>query len=130
MDENALMGLGPHVTSEEALGSEATSRFLKAKLNVLQQELDTLVSERGVRDTHFAELKEKVKAMDIERVKDQRQVVLLGAQNEKHKKMAEEASVKCAAAQQELMRTKRETESFSRQSKQSDQDTHSRDLRF
>lgn len=33
---DALLGLGPHVMSETALGQEATLRFLKAKLHVLQ----------------------------------------------------------------------------------------------
>jgi hypothetical protein len=43
--KDTLMGLGPGA-DEDSLGAEATTRFLKAKVHVLQQELDKFVSEK------------------------------------------------------------------------------------
>jgi hypothetical protein len=39
------MGLAPN-TKEEDIGTEATTRFLKAKMHVLQQEMDKIVTDR------------------------------------------------------------------------------------
>eukprot|EP00842_Homolaphlyctis_polyrhiza_P000155 jgi/Hompol1/113/HPOL_002443-RA len=94
------MGL-PHKTKEEDLGLEATNRFLKAKLHVLQQELDKIVAERNNQT-----LVEKLKVTIDE---------------QKHK--LEESEI-------ELQQTKKQLDDTQRQSKQFDGDINSRDLRL
>lgn len=62
--------------TEEQLGTEATSRFLSAKVQVLQQEVQRLLSESTVKDSTISVLEEKLRSNDDEKAK-----MLKNAQN-------------------------------------------------
>ena len=57
-----------------ALGLEATARILKAKVDVLEEELKALIKERQEKETHLAVAFEKIKSLDDQKIKDQRQL--------------------------------------------------------
>lgn len=99
-------------------------------MHVLQQEMQVLMKERAEKDSVLAVVQEKYKTLEVERCKDQRQISSLSSQNEKLQKQVDDVNSKNQAAQVELQRLRRETENISRHSKQSEQDTHSRDLRL
>ena len=58
-----------------ALGPEATARILKAKVDVLEEELRALIKERQEKETNLAVAYEKIKSLDDQKTKDQRQIV-------------------------------------------------------
>jgi len=60
-----------------ALGPEATARIMKAKVDVLEEELRALIRERQEKETNLAVAFEKIKTLDDQRVKDQRQLTNL-----------------------------------------------------
>lgn len=64
----------PNIT---ALGPEATARIMKAKVDVLEEELRALIRERQEKETNLAVAFEKIKTLDDQRGKDQRQLTNL-----------------------------------------------------
>ncbi|KAI8924873.1 hypothetical protein BC831DRAFT_463544 [Entophlyctis helioformis] len=126
---DALMGLPRH-TKEEDLGSEATTRFLKAKLHVLQQELDKIVADRNEKDTQIAMLNDKLRAADDEVAKANRALAASQATVEKMKKMVEEVKYKSDGLEIEVARRKKEMDDLVRQTKQAENDASARDLRL
>lgn len=60
-----------------SLGPEATSRILKAKVDVLEEELKALIKERQEKETNLAVAFEKIKSLDDQKTKDQRQIATL-----------------------------------------------------
>ncbi|KAJ3347516.1 Golgin sub A member 2 [Kappamyces sp. JEL0680] len=116
--------------TEEALGQEATNRFLKAKLHVLQQELESLVQERQENGLAIALLTEKLKISEEARAKEHKQVATLEGQLAKTTKAQDDAQEKLASTLAELARVKKENENQTRQSKQSEQEMHARDVKL
>lgn len=87
------------------------------------------MKERGEKDSTIVVLEEKCSLLEEMRSKEQKQAGSLDGQLEKLRKNLEEATEKGVAAQQELMRLKKELETNSRLVKQSEQETHTKDLR-
>lgn len=112
------------------LGPEATARIFKAKVDVLEEELKALLNERQEKETNLAVAFEKIKKMDDQRVKDQRQITSLSSQNEKLQKNLDEALNKVANLQTDVCSLKKDLDIQTRYAKHSDQDIQSRDLRL
>ncbi|KAJ3124282.1 Golgin sub A member 2 [Physocladia obscura] len=74
------------VPIEDGIGLEATNRLLKAKLVVIQEEMEKVVKNQGVKDTAIAMLEEKLKFFDDERNKISKNMHTLQSQIEKANK--------------------------------------------
>ncbi|KAJ3126521.1 Golgin sub A member 2 [Nowakowskiella sp. JEL0407] len=110
--------------------SETTTRILKAKVSVMQQELNKMMSERNVKDTSMAILEEKLKLMETENSKLTKQVSTLQNQYEKTKSQNEDLKKKNELYESELSSLKKSLDSVSRNSKQSESEANSKDVRL
>ncbi|KAM8781017.1 testis-expressed protein 9 [Rhynchonycteris naso] len=100
------------------IGTEAQIRFLKAKLRVMQQELDNVVRECSKKDDEIQDLKSQVKNFEEDHARQQRTINLQQSQAEKYKTLFEEANKKCDGLQQQLSSVERELENKRRLQKQ------------
>ncbi|XP_054572180.1 testis-expressed protein 9 isoform X1 [Eptesicus fuscus] len=100
------------------IGTEAQIRFLKAKLRVMQQELDNVVCECNRKEDEIEDLKSQVKNFEEDCVRQQRTINLQQSQTEKYKTLFEEANKKCDGLQQQLSSVERELENKKRLQKQ------------
>ncbi|XP_052502984.1 testis-expressed protein 9 [Budorcas taxicolor] len=102
----------------EDIGTEAQIRFLKAKLRVVQEELDNVVCEYKKMEDEIQGLKSQVKNFEEDCVRQQRTITLQQSQTEKFKTLFEEANKKCDGLQQQLSSVERELENKTRLQKQ------------
>ncbi|XP_060240766.1 testis-expressed protein 9 isoform X2 [Meriones unguiculatus] len=100
------------------IGTDAQIRFLKAKLHVMQEELDSVVCECSTKEDEIQDLKSKVKNFEEDCVRQQRTITSQQSQIEKYKTLFEEASKKCDGLQQQLSSVERELENKKRLQKQ------------
>ncbi|KAL2914355.1 hypothetical protein HK105_206127 [Polyrhizophydium stewartii] len=119
--------------------TEATNRFLKAKLHVLQQELDKIAGERDQKvqfesrskqEATITELHEKFKRMEEELAKSNRGQQTAQNAADKLRATVDELRRKNELAEGELQRTKRELDEISRHSRQNEHDTSARDAKL
>ncbi|XP_052569947.1 testis-expressed protein 9 isoform X3 [Peromyscus californicus insignis] len=90
------------------IGTEAQIRFLKAKLNVMQEELDSVVCECSKKEDEIQDLKSKVKHFEEDCVRQQQTITSQQSQVEKYKNLFEEANKKCDGLQQQLSSVERD----------------------
>ncbi|XP_044294875.1 testis-expressed protein 9 isoform X2 [Varanus komodoensis] len=90
------------------MGAEAQIRFLKAKLRVMQEELDAVAQECGRKDDENRSLTSRLKEVEDERGRLQRTANLQQSQTEKYKAMSEEANRKSDGLQQRLSMLEKE----------------------
>ncbi|XP_054557714.1 testis-expressed protein 9 isoform X2 [Talpa occidentalis] len=100
------------------IGTEAQIRFLRAKLHVMQEELDKVVCECNKKEDEIQDLKSQVKNFEEDSVRQQRTINLQQSQAEKYKTLFEEAIKKCDGLQQQLSSVERELENKRRLLKQ------------
>ncbi|ERE76620.1 testis [Cricetulus griseus] len=98
--------------------TEAQIRFLKAKLHVMQEELDSVVCECSKKEDEIQDLKSKVKNFEEDCVRQQRTITSQQSQIEKYKNLFEEANEKCDGLQQQLSSIERELENKRKLQKQ------------
>ncbi|XP_068821383.1 testis-expressed protein 9 isoform X3 [Capricornis sumatraensis] len=91
----------------EDIGTEAQIRFLKAKLRVVQEELDNVVCEYKKMEDEIQGLKSQLKNFEEDCVRQQRTITLQQSQAEKFKTLFEEANKKCDGLQQQLSSVER-----------------------
>ncbi|KAB0341759.1 hypothetical protein FD754_018685, partial [Muntiacus muntjak] len=91
----------------EDIGTEAQIRFLKAKLRVMQEELDNVVCECNKKEDEIQDLKSQLKNFEEDCVRQQRTINLQQSQTEKFKTLFEEANKKCDGLQQQLSSVER-----------------------
>nr|XP_038040655.1 testis-expressed protein 9 isoform X3 [Anas platyrhynchos] len=106
----------PNVGNE--IGAEAQIRFLKAKLHVMQEELDSLASECRKKDDENQSLKSRLKDTEEEKTRLQRTISVQQSQNEKYKMLSQEANKKSEGLQQEVIALGKELEHLKRVQKQ------------
>ncbi|XP_068814151.1 testis-expressed protein 9 isoform X4 [Struthio camelus] len=90
----------PSVGSE--IGAEAQIRFLKAKLRVMQEELDSVVCECRKKDDENQNVKSQLKDTEEENTRLQRTINMQQSQIEKYKMLSQEANKKSEGLQQEV----------------------------
>ncbi|XP_008572636.1 PREDICTED: testis-expressed sequence 9 protein [Galeopterus variegatus] len=100
------------------IGTEAQIRFLKAKLHVMQEELDNVVCECNKKEDEIQDLKSVVKNFEEDCVRQQRTINMQQSQIEKYKTLFEEANKECDGLQQQLSSVERELENKRRLQKQ------------
>ncbi|XP_030434099.1 testis-expressed protein 9 [Gopherus evgoodei] len=106
----------PSVGNE--IGTEAQIRFLKAKLRVMQEELDSIVRECSKKDDENRHLNSRVKETEEEHARLQRTLSTQQFQIEKYKMLSEEANRKSEGLQQQLTAVEKELENLKRIQKQ------------
>ncbi|XP_057578409.1 testis-expressed protein 9 isoform X3 [Hippopotamus amphibius kiboko] len=92
----------------EDIGTEAQIRFLKAKLRVMQEELDNVVCECNKKEDEIQDLKSQLKSFEEDCMRQQRTINLQQSQTEKYKTLFEEANKKCDGLQQQLSAVERD----------------------
>ncbi|KAM9639403.1 testis-expressed protein 9 isoform 4-T4 [Morphnus guianensis] len=91
----------PSVGNE--IGAEAQIRFLKAKLRVMQEELNSVVCECRKKDDENQNLKTRLKSTEEENTRLQRTINMQHSQTEKYKMLSQEANKKSEGLQQEVI---------------------------
>ncbi|XP_064645510.1 testis-expressed protein 9-like [Lineus longissimus] len=100
------------------MGTEAQIRFLKAKLRVMQEEVDRLAHECGKKDEENSSLLVKLKDAEDERLRFSRTASQQQGQIEKYKKLSEESKAKADLLENQLNSNKKDLESLKRSQKQ------------
>ncbi|XP_078283365.1 testis-expressed protein 9 isoform X2 [Rhinoraja longicauda] len=113
VDEDVIM---PSVGNE--MSTEAQIRFLKAKLRVMQEELDRLAHEYNKKDDENNTLTSHVKEVEEERSRLQKATNIQQSQTEKYKSLADEAQKKSDGLQQQVLALQKELETQKRTQKQ------------
>ncbi|XP_029987063.1 testis-expressed protein 9 [Sphaeramia orbicularis] len=98
--------------------SDAQIRVLKAKLRIMQEELDQLSCEYYKKDDENAKLSAKIKEIEEDRARLQKTTSIQQTQIEKHKALAEESAKKCDGLQLQVAGLQKEIENLNRSHKQ------------
>ncbi|KAM8894140.1 testis-expressed protein 9 isoform 2-T2 [Spinachia spinachia] len=98
--------------------SDAQIRVLKAKLRIMQEELDQLSCEYYKKDDENAKLSAKMKELEDERARLQKTTNIQQTQIEKHRALAEESDKKCDGLQLQVSALEKEIEHLNRSHKQ------------
>nr|XP_040021280.1 testis-expressed protein 9 isoform X2 [Gasterosteus aculeatus aculeatus] len=98
--------------------SDAQIRVLKAKLRIMQEELDQLSCEFYKKDDENAKLSAKLKELEDERARLQKTTNIQQTQIEKHRALAEESDKKCDGLQLQVSALDKEIENLHRSHKQ------------
>ncbi|KAJ3251923.1 Golgin sub A member 2 [Chytriomyces hyalinus] len=125
--EHLKPALGP---IDEGIGLEATNRLLKAKLVVVQEEMEKIVKNQGIKDSAIAMLEEKLKFFDEERSKISKKMQTLQSQIEKVTKANVDLKAKNETLEAERGSLKKELDAVSKSQKTVESDVNSKDLRL
>ncbi|XP_067653532.1 testis-expressed protein 9-like [Haliotis asinina] len=106
----------PHTAAD--MGTEATIRFLKAKLRVMQEELDRLSQETRNKDEELRQVSSRMRDVEEERGRHLRTVATQQTQIDKYKKLAEDARSKSDSMENLLSTLRKEVEQLKRNEKQ------------
>ncbi|XP_060138347.1 testis-expressed protein 9 isoform X2 [Zootoca vivipara] len=112
------------------IGAEAQIRFLKAKLRVMQEELDAMGLECSKKDEENQNLSSSLKEAEEERGRLQRTASVQQSQIEKYKMLSEEANRKSEGLQQKSSALEKELENVKRAQKQASASQSTMEVRF
>ncbi|XP_070536820.1 testis-expressed protein 9-like [Ptychodera flava] len=112
------------------MGTEATIRFLKAKLRVMQEELDRLAHECSKRDDENKNLAMHIKDVEDERNRLQRTNQSQQTQIEKYKRLSEEIKSKSDGLENQLSAVRKELDSLKRGQKQASATQNAKEVRL
>nr|XP_009505455.1 PREDICTED: testis-expressed sequence 9 protein [Phalacrocorax carbo] len=112
LDDDIIPSIGNEI------GAEAQIRFFKAKLHVMQEELDSVVCECRKKDDENQNLKSQLKGTKEENTRLQRTIITQHSQTEKYKMLSQEANKKSEGLQREVMALEKELENLKRVQKQ------------
>ncbi|MEQ2300356.1 hypothetical protein AMECASPLE_024576 [Ameca splendens] len=107
--------------AEDCVGSaasDAQTRVLKAKLQIMQEELDLLSCDFYKKDDENAKLTANIKELEEDRARLQRTVSIQKTQTERQKALAEESAKKCNDLQLQVTALSKEVETLNRSQKQ------------
>ncbi|KAL1007278.1 hypothetical protein UPYG_G00084440 [Umbra pygmaea] len=113
---NIMEDIMPSVGDE--MGSDSQIRFLKAKLCVMQEELNRLSYESNKKDDENSVLSTKIKQLEEDRARLQKNTNIQQTQIEKHKTLTEDSNRKCDGLQQKVKTLQKEIEGLKRAQKQ------------
>ncbi|KAL9985668.1 hypothetical protein ACROYT_G008094 [Oculina patagonica] len=102
----------------EEMGAEATIRYLKARLRVMQEELDRVVAECNKKDEKTTSVEKKVKELTEEQGRLQKTNQSLQSQIDKYKKLYDECKHKNDGLEQQLVSLRKDLDSIQREQKQ------------
>ncbi|KAJ1554155.1 Golgin sub A member 2 [Nowakowskiella sp. JEL0078] len=126
-----ISAMAESLTGDDDVESvEVTTRILKAKVTVMQQELNKLLSERSVKDTATAIVEERLKIVEEEKVKISKNFNSLQLQFDKMKIYNEELKKKNDDSESEIISLRKNLESITKTSRQSESDVNAKDVRL
>ncbi|XP_045184087.2 testis-expressed protein 9-like [Mercenaria mercenaria] len=105
-------------SAAQDMGSEAQIRFLKAKLRVMQEEMDRLGQEISKKEEENSSLSVHVKELEDERGRLTRTNAAQTQQIDKFKKIADDSKTKTESLETQLSSTRKELEQMKRNQKQ------------
>ncbi|KAB5525832.1 hypothetical protein PHYPO_G00144730 [Pangasianodon hypophthalmus] len=114
----------------EEMGAEAQIRFLKAKLRVMQEELNRLSHECSKKDEENGVLSSKLKEVEEDRVRLQRTTSMQQTQLEKHRALAEDANRNCDGLCHQVTALQKEVEGMKRAQKQASSSHNATEVRL
>lgn len=114
----------------EEMGAEATIRFLKAKLRVMQEELDRVVAECNKKDEKTTSVEKKVKELTDEQGRLQKTNQGLQSQIDKYKKLYDECKHKNDGLEQQLVSLRKDLDSIQREQKQASSNKNVTEVRL
>lgn len=117
-------GLGYHgddilPEAAEDMGPEATIRFLKAKLRVMQEEMDRLCQENGEKEKQLNTKEAKLKELTDQTSKLQRSHHAMQSHSDKYKQMADSLKQRCEGLEAQLVSLRKEVDSLKSTQKKS-----------
>ena len=127
-DDDLISNLFPKSAND--MSSEAQIRFLKAKLKVMQEEIDRMNGETGKKDEEISKLAQRCKELDEDRAKQLRISNSHQTQLEKVRKLHDETQAKINAQELQFQVMKKENEQLKKESKQNAQDQQQLELRL
>uniref|UniRef100_A0A3B5M2R8 Uncharacterized protein n=1 Tax=Xiphophorus couchianus TaxID=32473 RepID=A0A3B5M2R8_9TELE len=98
--------------------SDVQTRVLKAKLRIMQEEIDMLSCDYHKKEDENSKLAAKIKELEEDRVRLQRTINIQQTQTEKQKALAEESARKCDDLQLQVSALCKEVEILTRSKKQ------------
>ncbi|XP_029354279.1 testis-expressed protein 9 [Echeneis naucrates] len=115
VDEHDDIGTGDNVGSGIL---DAQIRVLKAKLRIMQEELDQLTCEYYKKDDENAKLSAKLKETEEDRARLQKTTSIQKTQIEKHRALADESAKKSEGLRQQVSGLQKEIENLNISNKQ------------
>ncbi|XP_075905590.1 testis-expressed protein 9-like [Nelusetta ayraudi] len=94
--------------------SDAEILALRAKLRIMQEEMEQVSSDYYKKDNGNAKLNAQMKEMEKERVRLQKTTSVQQTQIEKHRALVEESVQKCATLQQQVLALNKEIQNLKR----------------
>ncbi|KAM9817493.1 testis-expressed protein 9 [Neosynchiropus ocellatus] len=116
--QETCAGDAVQVNDEDEVISVALTRVAKARLRIMQEELDQLSSEYYKKDDENIKIAEKLRHLEDERARHEKTTVSLKAHLDKHKALGEESAKKCDGLQTEVSILRKELENQKRSHKQ------------
>ncbi|EGF81222.1 hypothetical protein BATDEDRAFT_87857 [Batrachochytrium dendrobatidis JAM81] len=124
-----MMGLPKHI-NENSLGLEATNRFLKAKIQVLQKELESVVQIQNEKDAKHVLTLERLKLVEEESSKMQKALDKSEDTSEKLRVLLDKSKNKYEASELDLQRVKKEMDNANKVTRQTANEVTTRDLKL
>lgn len=126
--ESATLVEEPQAVMQDPI-TDTTTRALKAKIQILTQDLTLLQSTFAQKDTLHKVLEEKFNEMDLDKSKMISTLKTLQVQFEKYKRMNVDLKSKNSGLEAEVGGLRKEVEGFVAKIKQGDTDSGSRDVK-
>eukprot|EP01137_Pigoraptor_chileana_P007422 Opistho-2@52981 len=117
-------------TASGGMGTEATLRFLKAKVKVMQEELDRTTAELQDKDDALLQAEAKVREVTEDRAKLIRTHQQLQINHDKHKKVADDARKTNIALETQISNLRKELDGLQKQQKTTFVDQSSLEVRM
>eukprot|EP00794_Sanderia_malayensis_P012911 gene12911-14242_t len=118
----------PEVANE--MNPEAVVRFLKAKLRVMQEEMDRVSGENNELTSTIKKAESQIKELSDQQQQLQKNKSSLQTQVDKWKKMYEEAKQKNSESDQQIAQFKKEIDAFKREKRQNSANTNALEVRL
>lgn len=112
------------------LGAESQMRFMRAKLRVMQEELDKLAADYTKKEEENAGLMIKLKEAEEERNRLGRTNAAQQSQMEKYRKLADDAKVKADSLETQLSVTQKELDQLKRSQKKQESSQSATEVRL
>ncbi|KAJ3145958.1 Golgin sub A member 2 [Geranomyces michiganensis] len=113
----------------EAVGAEVSNRLLKAKLQVMQHDMDKLIAQHEVKNTTIQSLEQKLKTLESERYKNARTIQNLHGETNKYQSQSEELKRRAESAEAEVVALKKTLDVHNRAQRHSENEGNAKDVR-
>ncbi|KAJ3311279.1 hypothetical protein HDU76_003166 [Blyttiomyces sp. JEL0837] len=120
----------PPGMTEEDIGLEAAYRLLKAKMAVMQEEMDKVVRNQSLKDNTVTVLEDKLKYFDDERTRISKNLQTLQGQIERSKKSNEELKKRNDSLESENLSLRKELDGLKKSQKDSESDGNTKEIRL